>query len=69
MKLLLVLFSLGVALPVFAQTNSATLLGVASYNIRYASSTPPNAWTQRRPLVAEVIRSLSPDVLATQEGL
>jgi endonuclease/exonuclease/phosphatase family metal-dependent hydrolase len=40
-----------------------------TYNLRFASPTPPNAWPQRRPLVAEVIQKLAPDVLGTQEGL
>jgi endonuclease/exonuclease/phosphatase family metal-dependent hydrolase len=69
MKLLALVLGLVTALPVFAETNAQPLLCVASYNLRYASSTPPNAWPQRRPLVAEIIRSISPDVLGTQEGL
>jgi endonuclease/exonuclease/phosphatase family metal-dependent hydrolase len=40
-----------------------------TYNLRYASSTPPNAWPQRRPLMAELVRTISPDLLGTQEGL
>ena len=44
-------------------------LCVMTYNLRYASSTPPNAWSQRRPLVAECIRQVNPDVIGTQEGL
>ena len=40
-----------------------------SYNLRYASQNPPNAWPQRRPLVAECVRSISPDLIGTQEGL
>lgn len=40
-----------------------------TYNLRYASATPPNAWPQRRPLVHEVITNLAPDVIGTQEGL
>lgn len=44
-------------------------LGVMTYNLRYASSTPPNAWPQRRPLMRELIQQVAPDVLGTQEGL
>ena len=44
-------------------------LTVMTYNLRYASSTPPNAWPQRRPLVGELIAQLAPDVFGTQEGL
>jgi len=44
-------------------------LCVMSYNLRYASATSPNAWPQRRPLVAECIRQVNPDIMGTQEGL
>ncbi len=44
-------------------------LCVMTYNLRYASKTPPNAWPDRRPLVREVIQSVKPDVIGTQEGL
>lgn len=47
---------------------SATLC-VMTYNLRYASPTPPNAWPQRRPLMREIIQSTAPDVMGTQEGL
>jgi endonuclease/exonuclease/phosphatase family metal-dependent hydrolase len=51
-------------------TNGApATLTVMTYNLRYASSTPPNAWPQRRPLMAELISTLAPDVFGTQEGL
>lgn len=40
-----------------------------TYNLRYADETPPNAWSQRCPLVREVIQKIAPDVLGTQEGL
>lgn len=48
---------------------SSDALCVMTYNLRYASPTPPNAWPQRRPLVAECIRQVNPDVIGTQEGL
>jgi endonuclease/exonuclease/phosphatase family metal-dependent hydrolase len=44
-------------------------LAVMTYNLRYASSTPPNAWPQRRPLMRELIQRVAPDVMGTQEGL
>lgn len=44
-------------------------LAVMTYNLRYASSTPPNAWPQRRPLMRELIQQTAPDVMGTQEGL
>jgi endonuclease/exonuclease/phosphatase family metal-dependent hydrolase len=44
-------------------------LRVMTFNLRYASATPPNAWSQRRPVMRECIRKLAPDVIGTQEGL
>lgn len=44
-------------------------LCVMTYNLRYASSNGPNAWPQRRPLMRECIRNVSPDLIGTQEGL
>jgi endonuclease/exonuclease/phosphatase family metal-dependent hydrolase len=44
-------------------------LGVMSYNLRFASPTPPNAWPQRRPLMAGLISRLAPDIIGTQEGV
>jgi endonuclease/exonuclease/phosphatase family metal-dependent hydrolase len=40
-----------------------------TYNLRYASPNPPNAWPQRRPLMRELIQNISPDVMGTQEGV
>jgi endonuclease/exonuclease/phosphatase family metal-dependent hydrolase len=44
-------------------------LAVMTYNLRYASSTPPNAWPQRRPIMRELIQRVAPDVMGTQEGV
>lgn len=44
-------------------------LTVVSYNLRFASPTPPNAWPARRPLMVELIQKLAPDVMGTQEGI
>lgn len=55
-----------------AQTTEKSLSGslcVMTYNLRYASTNPPNAWPQRHPLMRELIQSISPDVMGTQEGL
>lgn len=51
-----------------AQATTNTLC-VMTYNLRYASATPPNAWQQRRPLMREVITNVAPDIMGTQEGL
>ncbi len=55
----------------FVHTEAATneSLCVMTYNLRYASPNPPNDWPTRRPLVREVIQSVAPDIMGTQEGL
>ena len=63
---LLFLSRVGLAQPT---TNTNTTLCVMTYNLRYASATPPNAWSQRRPLMRELITHVAPDILGTQEGL
>jgi endonuclease/exonuclease/phosphatase family metal-dependent hydrolase len=40
-----------------------------TFNLRYASSKPPNAWQQRRPVMKHCIEKMSPDLIGTQEGL
>ncbi len=44
-------------------------LRVMTYNLRYASQTPPNAWPSRRPVMKSLIANVAPDVMGTQEGL
>ena len=69
---LMVVGLLAHALGAPAQTstdNKSPSLCVMTYNLRYASTNPPNAWPQRRPLVREVVQKAAPDVLGTQEGL
>jgi endonuclease/exonuclease/phosphatase family metal-dependent hydrolase len=53
-----------------AGTNDpAPPLVVTTYNLRFASSRPPNEWAVRRPLMRELLREIAPDLLGTQEGL
>jgi endonuclease/exonuclease/phosphatase family metal-dependent hydrolase len=55
-----------------AQTAASVAPGtltVMTYNLKFASPKPPNAWPQRRPLMGELIRQIAPDVFGTQEGL
>jgi endonuclease/exonuclease/phosphatase family metal-dependent hydrolase len=52
-----------------ATTAAPGTLTVMTYNLKFASSRPPDAWPQRRPLMAELIKTLAPDVFGTQEGL
>ena len=42
---------------------------VMTFNVRYADTIPPNAWSTRRALVRDVIARASPDLIGTQEGL
>ncbi|MEW6302185.1 MAG: hypothetical protein AB1705_01865 [Verrucomicrobiota bacterium] len=44
-------------------------LRVMTYNLRFASPKPPNAWPDRRPLMRDCIRQYAPDVIGTQEGV
>jgi endonuclease/exonuclease/phosphatase family metal-dependent hydrolase len=44
-------------------------LCVMTFNLRYASPNPPNAWPQRRPVMKRCIERVSPDLIGTQEGL
>jgi endonuclease/exonuclease/phosphatase family metal-dependent hydrolase len=44
-------------------------LVVMTFNLRYASIKPPNAWWQRREAMRDCIRSVNPDLFGTQEGL
>lgn len=47
----------------------AAELAVMTYNLRYASKTPPNAWPDRRPVMKALIRQYQPDLIGTQEGV
>lgn len=44
-------------------------LGVMTFNLRYASPTPPNAWPTRRPVMKACIEKYAPDIFGTQEGV
>lgn len=52
-----------------AEPEPASSLSVMTFNLRYASVKPPHSWPQRRPLNREVIRSVAPDLIGTQEGV
>ena len=40
-----------------------------TFNLRYASNQPPNAWQAQRPVAKTLIESSNPDIIGTQEGL
>src|SRR6478736_2315125 len=63
------IFSWAVATSIQAEVATNPPLCVMTYNLRYASATPPNAWPDRRPLMRELITNVTPDVIGTQEGL
>jgi endonuclease/exonuclease/phosphatase family metal-dependent hydrolase len=44
-------------------------LTVMTFNLRFASIKPPNAWWQRREAMKECIQHVNPDLFGTQEGL
>jgi endonuclease/exonuclease/phosphatase family metal-dependent hydrolase len=44
-------------------------LDVMTFNLRYASSLPPNSWAQRRPVTRTLLTTELPDLIGTQEGL
>jgi endonuclease/exonuclease/phosphatase family metal-dependent hydrolase len=50
-------------------TTAPTELTVMTFNLRFASIKPPNAWWQRRAAMRDCIRSVDPDLFGTQEGL
>jgi endonuclease/exonuclease/phosphatase family metal-dependent hydrolase len=44
-------------------------LDVMTFNLRFASTSEPNSWADRRPVMRELLRRASPAVIGTQEGL
>lgn len=44
-------------------------LRAMSFNLRFASTTEPNSWTVRRPVMRELLRREAPHVIGTQEGI
>ncbi|MFE0179126.1 endonuclease/exonuclease/phosphatase family protein [Streptomyces sp. NPDC059002] len=57
------------AAPASAVERPGRRLEVMSFNLRYASATPPNTWADRRPVTRELLRRARPHVIGTQEGL
>jgi len=50
-------------------TEETNKLCVMTFNLRYASTNVPNAWTDRRPVMRDCLSKLAPDLIGTQEGL
>jgi hypothetical protein len=49
--------------------DAASDLCVMTFNLRYASASPPNAWSARRPAAKALWDRVRPDVVGTQEGV
>lgn len=56
---------LSVAFTAFADD----ALRVMSFNIRFASTNQPNAWTDRRPIMKDCLRKTDPDLIGMQEAV
>lgn len=54
---------------VSAASPESTILDVMTFNVRYAHTTPPDLWPDRRPVVRGVIERRRPDLIGTQEVL
>lgn len=62
------LFAVVATLLALPQARGAEL-ALMTFNLRYASSTPPNAWPTRRPVMKACIEKYAPDLIGTQEGV
>lgn len=66
---MLVLAVLSPAAAMFGAEDAPLTLRVMSYNLRFASEQPPNAWTERRPAMLRLLERETPDLIGTQEGV
>lgn len=51
------------------QARRAPRLEVMTFNLRFASTKEPNSWSDRRPVMRELLRHARPHIIGTQEGL
>ncbi|WP_328744973.1 endonuclease/exonuclease/phosphatase family protein [Streptomyces sp. NBC_00285] len=56
-------------LPASAARSANRRLDVMTFNLRFASTSEPNSWAARRPVMRQLLRQEAPTVLGTQEGL
>ncbi|MYT04044.1 MULTISPECIES: endonuclease/exonuclease/phosphatase family protein [Streptomyces] len=56
-------------LPASAAKPYRRRLDVMTFNLRFASTSEPNSWAVRRPVMRQLLRQEAPTVLGTQEGL
>lgn len=48
---------------------SPVALRVVTFNLRFASTNQPNAWSVRRPVMRACLAEMAPDIMGTQEGV
>ena len=64
-----------IALPLVGSVRAAasrhedTPLEVMTFNLRFASTSEPNSWRVRRPVMRSLLRRAAPHVIGTQEGV
>ncbi|MEI6248156.1 MAG: endonuclease/exonuclease/phosphatase family protein [Verrucomicrobiota bacterium] len=68
------LLALLLLIPSLGATDAATApialeLKVMTFNLRYASTSMPHAWSVRRPVTKACLEQTAPDLIGTQEGL
>lgn len=56
-------------LPASAAKPSHRRLDVMTFNLRFASTSEPNSWAARRPVMRRLLRREAPTLIGTQEGL
>lgn len=68
-RLLPLVLGFGAISSATAASNDALTLRVMTFNLRFASPQPPNAWPDRRPIMRQLLEREAPDVIGTQEGV
>ncbi|MFK4104727.1 endonuclease/exonuclease/phosphatase family protein [Streptomyces sp. NPDC019531] len=56
-------------LPASAAKPTNRRLDVMTFNLRFASTSEPNSWATRRPVMRRLLRQEAPTLIGTQEGL
>lgn len=56
-------------LPASAAKPYPRRLDVMTFNLRFASTSEPNSWAARRPVMRHLLRQEAPALMGTQEGL
>ncbi|WP_301125576.1 endonuclease/exonuclease/phosphatase family protein [Streptomyces cacaoi] len=55
--------------PATDDAQDGRALRTMTFNLRYASDTPPHSWPERRPVTRALLRRERPHLIGTQEGL